>query len=32
MQQSTFFETRLRIAPSITPHAELVLKKTSCLV
>ncbi len=32
MQLSTFFETRLRIEPSITPHAELVLTNTGCLV
>src|SRR5882672_10187451 len=32
MQLSTFFETRLRSAPSITPQAEEVLRKTNSLV
>ncbi len=32
MQLSTFLLTRLRIEPSITPQAELVLTKTGCLV
>src|SRR5271156_7250730 len=32
MQVRTFFETKLRIDPSITPQAELVLTNTGCLV
>src|SRR5580692_1418264 len=32
MQFKTFLETTLRIAPSITPHAEDVLRYTNCLV
>src|SRR5947207_298356 len=32
MQLSTLLETRLRTAPSMTPQAEEVLRKTSCFV
>src|SRR5437667_12067963 len=32
MQLSTFLETRLRMAPSIKPQAEEVLRKTNCFV
>src|SRR6267142_6564521 len=32
MQLSTFLETRFRIAPSITPHADDVLRYTNCFV
>src|SRR5580658_2186031 len=32
MQFKTFLDTRFRTAPSMTPHAEDVLRYTSCFV